>query len=291
MTNDNIQFSVRNRTHGIDDIFYDGGMTRLRTDSERYISVSAKIETDDLDWAEARRVGLTPDERFVLTYFSDIESQTIRYLRTLLQMKIAFQPAVSAFLTTWSYEEFFHGHALARLMAECGHALEENRVERLGNRARFNELLEAAFGPLLSRVFSKQFPAVYMSFGAIQEMTTLRGYERLGESTANPVLKTLCDRIAKQERRHFAWYYNHAKQYLSGSRFTQFLARKLLEFNWVPVGAGVKSHAEVRRLFSILFPAEHGNRLLRAVDAKIAMLPGLEGIRLMQSFFGGGSRI
>ena len=255
------------------------------TDSERYISISAKIETEDLDWAEARRVGLTPDERFVLTYFSDIESQTIRYLRTLLQMKIAFQPAISAFLTTWSYEEFFHGHALARLMGECGHPLEENRVERVGNRARFNELLESAFGPVLSRLFSNQFPAVYMSFGAIQEMTTLRGYERLAESTVNPILKVLCGRIAKQERRHFAWYYNHAKEYLAGSRLSRFLARKLLEFNWVPVGAGVKSQKEVRRLFSILFPAEHGRRLLREVDSRIAMLPGLEGIRLMQSYF------
>jgi hypothetical protein len=28
----------------------------------------------------------------------------------LLQMNIAFRPAVSAFLTTWSYEEFFHGY-------------------------------------------------------------------------------------------------------------------------------------------------------------------------------------
>jgi len=260
-------------------------MKSLSTDSERYISISAKIETNDLDWAEARRLGLTPDERFVLTYFSDIESQTIRYLRTLLQMKIAFQPAISAFLTTWSYEEFFHGHALARLMRECGHPLEENRVEHVGGRTRFNEVLEATFGPVLSRLFSNQFPAVYMSFGAIQEMTTLRGYERLSESTGNPVLKALCDRIARQERRHFAWYYNHARQYLAGSRLTQFLARKVLEFNWVPVGAGVKSKAEVLRLFSILFPAEHGRRLLREVDARMAMLPGLEGIRLMQSYF------
>ena len=257
----------------------------MNRDSERYISVSAKIETEDLDWVEAGRVGLTQDERFVLTYFSDIESQTIRYLRTLLQMKIAFQPSISAFLTTWSYEEFFHGHALARLMAECGHPLEENRVERVGGRARFNEFLEAMFGPVLSRLFSNQFPAVYMSFGAIQEMTTLRGYERLGESTRNPVLKTLCERIARQERRHFAWYYNHAKQYLAGSRFAQRLARKLLEFNWVPVGAGVKSQSEVRRLFAILFPAEQGRRLVGEVDAKIGRLPGLDGIRLMQSYF------
>jgi rubrerythrin len=262
----------------------------LSADAERYIAVSAKIETEDLDWVAARRAGLSPDEQFVLTYFSDIESQTIRYLRTLLQMKIALQPDVSAFLTTWSYEEFFHGHALARLMAECGHPLEEDRVERVGARARFNELIEAALTPVLSKIFSRHFPAVYMSFGAIQEMTTLRGYERLASTTSNPVLKILCDRIAKQERRHFAWYFNHAREYLAPARFTQVLARKLLEFDWAPVGAGVKTEAEVRRLFAILFPGEHGRRLVREIDTKIGTLPGLEGVVLMGSYFKEGQK-
>jgi rubrerythrin len=257
----------------------------MSTDIQRYISVSEKIRTEDIDWEEARRAGLSEDERFIITYFSDIESQTIRYLRTLLQMKIAFRPSVSAFLTTWSYEEFFHGHVLAQLMAECGHPLEEDRVEKVTRRARLNEWLEKVFAPLLSRIFANQFPAVYMSFGAVQEMTTLRGYERLKENTRNPILKTLCDRIARQERRHFAWYFNNAREMLESSPTAQRLTRKLLELNWVPVGAGVKSREEVNRLFSILFPGQWGKKLVREVDARIGALPGLEGIRLMESYF------
>ncbi len=257
----------------------------MNSDIERYISVSAKIETNDLDWEEAKRVGLTDDEKFVLTYFSDIESQTIRYLRVLLQMKIAFKPEVAAFLTTWSYEEFFHGYELANLLAACGHPLEEDRVENIRQKARLNELIEAIFGPLLSRIFYHQFPAVYLSFGAIQELTTLRGYEHLGNFTRNPVLKTLCERIARQERRHFAWYFNHACELLNESRGARILARKLLEFNWVPVGAGVKTPEEVKRLFSILFPADLGRKLVRDIDEKMGALPGLEGVRLMTNYF------
>ncbi len=257
----------------------------MQSDIEKYISVSAKVETKDLDWNEAKRIGLTDDERFVLTYFSDIESQTIRYLRMLLQMKIAFKPSVAAFLTTWSYEEFFHGYELSNLLAACGHPLEEDRVENVKRKARINEWIEAAFGPLLSKIFYHQFPAVYLSFGAVQELTTLRGYEHLRKFTRNPVLDILCDRIAKQERRHFAWYFNHARELLNESKGAQLLTRKLLEFNWVPVGAGVKSPDEVNRLFSILFPAELGNKLVREVDEKISTLPGLEGIRLMTDYF------
>jgi len=257
----------------------------MRPDIDRYISASAKIETKDLDWETARRVGLTDDERFVLTYFSDIESQTIRYLRMLLQMKIAFKPDVSAFLTTWNYEEFFHGYELANLLSECGYRPEENRIEKVKSRARLNEWLEMLFAPLLSKIFHHQFPAVYLSFGAIQEMTTLRGYERLYSVTQNPVLKTLCERIAKQERRHFAWYFNHARELLCQSRSAQRLARSLLEFNWVPVGAGVKTPSEVNQLFSIVFPGEFGRKLVREVDAKMGSLPGMDGIRLMEPYF------
>lgn len=257
----------------------------MRPDFDRYISVSAKIETQDLNWEEAKQVGLTDDEKFVLTYFSDIESQTIRYLRMLLQMKIAFKPDVSAFLTTWNYEEFFHGYELANLLAQCGHPLEENRVEKVKGRARLNEWLEMLFAPLLSKIFYHQFPAVYLSFGAIQEMTTLRGYEHLRNFTQNPVLRTLCDRIAKQERRHFAWYFNHARELLENSSGARALTRKLLEFNWVPVGAGVKTPSEVKRLFSILFPAELGQKLVSEVDFKMGTLPGLEGIKLMGPYF------
>ncbi|MGE0881963.1 MAG: acyl-ACP desaturase [Blastocatellales bacterium] len=257
----------------------------MRPEFDRYISVSAKIETKDLNWEEARRIGLTEDEKFVLTYFSDIESQTIRYLRMLLQMKIAFKPDVSAFLTTWNYEEFFHGYELANLLAVCGHRLEEDRVEKVKSRAKLNEWMEMLFAPLLSKIFSSQFPAVYLSFGAIQEMTTLRGYEHLRNFTSNPVLKTLCERIARQERRHFAWYFNHARELLEQSSAAQRLTRKLLEFNWVPVGAGVKTPSEVKRLFSILFPGELGRKLVNEVDTKMASLPGLEGIRLMRPYF------
>ena len=257
----------------------------MNSDIERYISVSAKIDTSDIDWVRAREAGLTDDEKFVLTYFSDVESQTIRYMKMLLQMKIAFNPSVSAFLTTWSYEEFFHGYELGRLLAVCDSPLEEDRVESVTRRARFNEWLEAVFTPLLSRLFSRQFPAVYLSFGAIQEMTTLRGYECLQRYTHNPVLKILCERIARQERRHFAWYFNHARELLLESSGARVLARKLLEFNWVPVGAGIKSPEEVKRLFLTLFPRESARNYVREIDSKMGSLPGLEGIRLMEAYF------
>ena len=255
-------------------------------DVERYAELSEKVDLAGLDWTLARRVGLSEDERFILTYFSDIESQTIVYLRDLLKTKDALAPDVMAFLSIWNYEEFFHGRALARLLAECGHPLLERCTERVRAQARLSERLEALGGALLSRLFRDQFPALYMTWGALNELTTLRGYERIIETTANPVLAELCRRIAKQERRHFAWYYNSARERLLASRSAQRLTRLILRWFWSPVGAGVKSEAEVARLLRTLFPGPAAAGLAAAVDAKMAALPGLAGLTLMGRYFG-----
>src|ERR1700722_9229849 len=129
---------------------------------DAYLANSDKIETHDIDWDLAKKIGLTDHEKFIITYFSDIENQTFVYMRTLIDMKIALEPDVMAFLTVWNYEEFFHGKILAHLMGVCGHPLEENRVARVHDGSRFRERFEATFTPIVSKIFSNQFPAVYL---------------------------------------------------------------------------------------------------------------------------------
>jgi hypothetical protein len=249
---------------------------------EKYIEASEKLNLQGLDFHAAARVGLTDDEQFILSYFADIESQTIIYLRDLLRTDAALEPTVTGFLAAWNYEEYFHGRAISRLLAACG--VSPRPPAEVRGLARFSEKLEAAGGALLSRLFWRQFPALYMTWGAINELTTLRGYERIAQTTRNPVLRELCERIAKQERRHFAFYFNSARERLSGSRLARWLTRTVLRRFWSPVGAGVKSDAEVARLVASLFPGDAARVLADSVDGRIAELPGLSGIALMTRY-------
>ena len=259
----------------------------MYADVERVVAKSARVDTAGIDWAEVKRVGLTADEVFVLTYFADVENQSLRYLRALLGMSIAFEPEVAAFLATWNYEEYFHGYELERLMRTCGVPLRDDRRELKQRSSRFNEALEVVMIPVLSKLYRKEFPAVYLAFGAIQELTTLRGYESLAAKSANPGLRALAARIAKQERRHFAWYYRNARAILASSPRARRLTRALMKLNWVPVGGGVHTPDEVRRLFQILFyPHLDACETVRGIDAKIASLPGLENLQLMHDYFG-----
>lgn len=253
-------------------------------DMERFLQVSGRLQIDDIDWATARQHGLSEKEKHILTYFSDIEGQTVMYLRDLLSTKAAEEPAVIAFLTMWNYEEFFHGDALAKLLKECGKDLGAARIANVRKSAGVSEALEAAASSVLSRIFADEFPAVHAAWGATQEITTLRGYEEIQRTTQNPILRTLCERIAKQERRHFAWYYNSAKERLAKSKKAQKLTYFLMSKFWTPVGAGVKTKDEVQGLIKALFPRDMAWKLAEEIDGKIGSLPGLNGIRLMRPY-------
>lgn len=262
----------------------------MRVDIGRHLTQSGRITYEDLDWNEARRAGLTDDEVFILTYFSDIESQTIVYMRDVLNTKGVLDPDVLSFLTIWNYEEFYHGQALAKLLETCGYPLGRVRIAEVRKKALISENFKALGAALFSKILPSDFIALYMAWGALNEITTLRGYEAIEASTANPVLRELCARIAKQERRHFAWYHNSAGERLKSSPRARRIVHFLLGHVWSPVGAGVKKREDVIRVYNLLFPRRRGLEVAEEIDGKMRALPGLDGIDLMTSFAKKASR-
>lgn len=253
-------------------------------DIHRHIRVSKKIEFADLDWGLAADIGLTPNEINTLTYFADIEGQTVFYLRELLNTKPARDPDTLAFLTMWNYEEYFHSYAIAKLLDVCGAPLGGDRVAEVRTSATFAAKAEEFVQTMISKVFPKTFVALWMAWGASQELLTLRGYEHLSKRTANPVLRALCDRIAKQERRHFAYYFNGARERLEQSRFSQRFVRFLFDKFWTPVGGGVKSEDQIAEMICNLFTGDDLLATMANVDAKLGQLPGMHGFDVATSY-------
>ena len=95
------------------------------------------------------------------------------------------------------------------------------------------------------------------------------------------MLKDLLGRIIKDERRHFAFYFNSAKEWLTDNEKAQRVDRWMLDRVWVPVGQGVKTQEQVDALALYLFDDEQGEEELLGIDEKIGRLPGLANIKLM----------
>ena len=238
---------------------------------ERYKEESRKVDVTGIEWDEVTASPLSRGDLFCLHYMMDIENHVPLYLSHLLVTRACMDPILTAFLACWNYEELWHGENIGRLLNLYG--IEFDTQERIAN-VRANLGLQNSLSILSTMAGSwlmKDFSAVYLSIGAINELATLTGYG----------LKELLGRIIKDERRHYAFYYNSAKEWLSGNARAQKIDRWMLDRVWVPVGQGVKTQEEVDALAIYLFDDEQGEEELLELDARIGKLPGLSGIKLM----------
>jgi hypothetical protein len=218
----------------------------------------------------------------------DIESHTIVYLRALLATRAIDDPEVATFLACWLYEETFHGLALARFLEAAGHPV----TPRVRGREPIAKRIEAKATALVSCAWP-HFCAVHMTWGAINELTTLSGYRRLSIVAGHPVLSDLLERIMLDESRHFFFYYRQAEIRLQRPTVAR-IARFLVDRFWAPVGSGVQPRVELRFLAEYLFGGDDGREAARKVDETIRRLPGFETVELLEAwmkrFVDGGRR-
>jgi len=248
---------------------------------ERYKEESKKVDTAGVAWDAVTRHALSKGDLFCLHYMMDIENHVPLYLSHLLVTRACMDPILTAFLACWNYEELWHGENIGKLLNLYG--IEFDTQERIAN-VRANLGVQNSLSILTTMAGSwmlKNFSAVYLSIGAINELSTATGYGALIRKSGHPVLKDLLGRIIKDERRHFAFYYNSAKEWLAGNERAQRLDRWMLKRVWVPVGVGVKKQEEVDALALYLFDDAEGERELLEIDEKIGRLPGLAGLKFM----------
>ena len=248
---------------------------------ERYKEESRKLDTAGVDWAAVTADPLSKGDLFCLHYMMDIENHVPLYLSHLLVTRACMDPILTAFLACWNYEELWHGENLGKLLNLYG--VEFDSQDRIAN-VRANLGLQNSLSILSTMTGSwllKDFSAVYLSIGAINELATLTAYGALIRKSGHSVLSDLLSRIIKDERRHFAFYFNSAKEWLTGNQRAQRVDRWMLDRVWVPPGKGVKTQEEVDALAMYLFDDEQGEEDLINLDEKIGKLPGLSGIKLM----------
>jgi rubrerythrin len=250
------------------------------SDIAQHIAVSQRVDIEDLDWKLAGEVGLTPTEIENLKFFADIESQTVYYFLEVAPLKVARDPEILTFLTMWNYEEYFHSHAITRLLKECGVDVESaaDRATEVRQRARIKAKVEDFAQRMLAKLFPESFTALWMFWGALQECLTMQAYEEIIRTTKNPVLVEMFKRIAKQERRHFAYYFNSARARLDHDPFAQKFVRTIVKSFYAPVGSGVKTPAEGAAQVARMFPGDRLVEVMAYIERRMAQLPGMQDL-------------
>jgi hypothetical protein len=254
----------------------------VTTDIDSLIQRSGRLEVDDIDFQAFRRHPLDPATLRCLRYMHDVEGHTACYLRDLLATRAHRDPQVTAFLACWCYEEHWHGEAIADVLRAHDEPAGRDRLEATRRRMpRRDALKPVAF--TIASALTPHIVAVHMTWGAVNEWTTQAGYGRLAAKAKHPVLSELLRRIMRQEGRHIDFYALGARQRLAASATARRLTRFALRRYWAPVGTGVMPDPEVKFLADHLFGDAEGIAAAQRIDRAVGRLPGLEGLRLVES--------
>lgn len=212
----------------------------------------------------------------------DVEYHTVCYLRDLLVSPAHGDAEITSFLSFWVYEEFWHGEALAAVLAAHGEPSGQSRVASMRRRLGWAERLRPMTMMAGSALAGEHFVAVHMTWGAINEWTTQAGYSQLARRSRHPVMSELLRRIMRQEGRHIDFYASHAERRLAASSRARHLTRFALKRLWSPVGAGVMPRAETAHLAKYLMSGSDGLEAVRRIDRRVDRLPGLDGLQLLE---------
>jgi hypothetical protein len=252
---------------------------------DRYKEESRKVDMTGVNWEAVRDHELSKGDLFFLHYAMDIENHVPLYLSHLLVTRACMNPIITSFLSCWAYEELWHGEYIAKFLNLYGIEFDaDTRIRNIRGRMGVSNTL-SILSTMTASWLTEDFAAVYLTIGAINELTTATSYGILARKAGHPVLADILSRIQKDERRHFAFYYNSAKAWLlEGGPRAQRLARWMIDRVWVPVGLGVKTQEEVDAIGLYLFRDEPGRSEALAVEDKIRRLPGFSDVRLLSKW-------
>src|SRR5919108_1660883 len=186
-----------------------GQKTIIDFDLDRYLRASKKLDLSHLDWEDIPNHPLTDGDVMCLHYMMDIETHTVIYLRDLLATRAAHDPYVTGFLACWVYEELWHGEAFSDFLRAYGIELpaepklpdgstpkptRPRRVRQLREQVGAGHKL-SLLPTMLGSILTRDFIAIHMTWGAINELTTLTGYHQLIRRSSHPVLHQMLRKV------------------------------------------------------------------------------------------------
>jgi hypothetical protein len=240
------------------------------------------ITFDDLDFAHFEAEPLPEPVLRCIGAMHDVEYHTVCYLRDLLVTPAHGDPEITAFLCFWNHEEFWHGEALAAVLAAHGRVAGDERVGSLRHGLGVRDRIRPLVSLVGSTVAGEDFIALHMTWGAINESCAQASYGQLARRAGDPVLTDLLQRIMRQEGRHLDFYASEAAKRLERSGRARSLTRHALKAFWRPVGSGLIPPAEMRFLARYLFGDADGFAATQRIDRRVDRLPGLADLHLVE---------
>lgn len=217
---------------------------------------------------------LTPATLEVLTHLEAAERTLLHRMRDFLVTPTHAESRVTAFLTTWAYEQHWLVETLGALLAANGRAAGEVRDTALGQlRRAWDERLGPVLGAVSSNLLGAETTGAQMLTSRLDTAVLTASYRRLG--SIEPRLAATAGAVVRLKERHLAFFTTEARTRLAGSPRARRLAR-IAASRWRWPGTRYTGHGPgVCRLTAD--PAARTTFL--GLDEDLSALPGLAGAR------------
>jgi len=231
-----------------------------------------------IPWQEVKKTEVPQQFIPTLLYMRDVEKFTELYYAQLAHTTTIQDPHIRTFMDQWQHEESLHGDLLNRFLEESGMPSDERWFEKAKEKIPRRYYVTSALSSKLMSLLGSSVTAVHMTWGAINEYSTMNGYGRLSVLAGHPVLSYILNGIMREEARHARFYRQMAGMKLAESPRAQKIARFIVEHFWSPVGQGAKRKDETNHVIKSLYPGKEGMELFDVqVTSLIKNLPGFDG--------------
>ncbi|HVL81870.1 MAG TPA: hypothetical protein VM840_09795 [Actinomycetota bacterium] len=246
---------------------------------------------DEVPWHRCRDRELPDDAIATLEYMDLIEGHVCAgYLHlALASATVRATTERTDFAAGWGVQENWHGIALHRFLDEyrgirvsTRGPSQDARRARLGFAERHSQLVAGVAGSIAPELYA----AVYACLGYRNEVMTMRGYgslrSKLNDPDPHPVLDPLLRNLMRDEAHHARFYRRIASAHLEASPRARRAARSAMERWWGIVGENFAGSEGADRVILYLFRDRQGRDLADKIDAEVATLPGLAGVKPMR---------
>jgi len=134
-----------------------------------------------------------------------------------------------------------------------------------------------------ARFAPRQFLAIHMSVGVLNEWLTQMAYFTMAELAHDPVVRSALQAIGRQEAKHAGFYRRQAATLLASSWSSRLLVRQYMTTGrWVPVGGALHDRSDAAAFHQLL--SSHSAFADRAArtDEKFQALAGMQGLTPIQ---------
>ena len=227
----------------------------------------------DLDALEALDAGVLD----VLTHLWSVERGMLDRMRDVLLTPTHADSRVTAFLTTWAYEQYWLAETLRAGLAANGRAAREPSDTASGRiRRAWDERGRPTVHAVCSNLLGADVTGAQMAVSRLDTAVLCLAYQRLG--TVEPRLAEPVGAVLGVKERHLAFYTEEAAARLAAGAGARRLARTAMaRWRWpgTHYAGTAPAAASVRRLL----PGPVARAAVRVLDDDAAALPGLAGIR------------